>query len=57
MSHPVGEQKSSIFGKCPVIEYQQELASIRAESLNRMLVTGRKIPQIAVSHISNENLQ
>src|SRR6267154_4033271 len=55
MRHPFREKHCTVFRKHTLIEDQEELASIRPQTLDRMRKTGREIPQIALAHVVDKD--
>lgn len=51
---PFVKQKSRIFGETAIVEDEEELRSVLAQALQRVRVTGRKIPQIAFLEVVYE---
>lgn len=55
MRQPVGQQQGAVFGLVAFVEHDDEFAPVRTKSLQRMGITGRKIPEITgldILHIS-----
>jgi hypothetical protein len=51
---PLVQQESRILGEVAAVKHQQELGSILAQTLERVWVTRREIPQIALLQVVNE---
>jgi hypothetical protein len=53
MGKPIGHQQSVELARCAVIEADNKFATVRSEALQRMRITGRKIPDIALLDVGN----
>ena len=55
MRHPFREKECTVFRKHTLIEDQEKLASVWPQALDRMGITGREVPQIALGHVVDKD--
>ncbi len=55
VSHPFRDEESVVFGKISFIEYEEEFAAVRVESLDGMRIASGKIPEVIFLDVVDEH--